>query len=253
MRAHFVPAGYMKAFSPDPSAGRDSQVTVVERQKVYRTSVENLCVCKDYYSRFPKEDDALFREQEGALARLASMDPDTALDDLAPHLWRLKMRNRAILDATRYRTYILAASKAMNLGMRQEAVVVVAGSEELITSDDPLIVYGDGHPQEQCFILPVSPKRVIVSASAKFFSLASKSASGDDVRLLNRLACEQAQRCLIMQAAPANRSALQQMMSPVPQRATSGFVPLPAPTAIINYVSVNPRAPGRALSFIKPL
>lgn len=253
MRAHFVPAGYMKAFSPDPSAGRESQVTVVERQKTYRTSVENLCVCKDYYSRFPKEDDALFKEQEELLPQLATMDPTTALGDLAPHLWRLKMRNRAILGSAHYRNLILEASKVVNLGVRHEAFVDVSGTEELIISDDPLVAYGEGGPHEQCFVLPVSPTRLVVSAPAGFLSIVDKLASDEDIRKLNSLACKQAQRCLIMRTAPSDPSLLQSMMSAAPQPASAGIAPMPEWTAIVNYVSFNSRGPNGMPSFLKPL
>lgn len=253
MRAHFVPVGYLKGFSPDPSAERSATVTVVERQKMYQTSVESICACSDYYSHFPEEDGALFAAQETLLPQLTSIAPEALPADLAPHLWRLKVRNRAILDNTRYRDLILPASQTVDLGTRKQSIIVAHSPCELITSDDPLILYGYGEPSDLGFLLPVSPDRLVVSVPVNRFAIVSGTASAADVELINRLTCRQARRCVIMRSPTGDPSTLRLHMRASPQPAASGVAHGRTPAAFLNFTSVNPQGPDGTPSFLQAL
>ncbi len=201
MRAHFVPVAYLKGFSDQSAEPRHSKAYAVAKDRMFHTALDNLCVCSDYYSAFPEEDAALFEELEavlGALLDKARANDRSELRGIALHLWRLKLRNRAILDFSHHKQPLMAAGENVDLDEHETHFVSATRGLTLITSDDPLLLFGDGGSEAHCFILPLSPELLLVSAPTPRFSVTNSEASPDDVLLLNKLQCKQARRYVIM-------------------------------------------------------
>jgi len=258
LKAHTLSVAYLKAFA---TARRNKETRfwhawAVDRAKCFRASLKRLCAEGGYYTADSGIDAALFMQQENAfgdlLPRLTAGDT-AALLEIAEHLWLLKLRNTAILDSTRHRLLLLREGRAIPLGERVSALINASDLPvPLVTSDDPVLLFGDGLPSVQCFVLPISPDRILVSAPKSDFRMVSSYASTADVELLNRLQCRQARRYVIMRDEPIDPTAYQAAMSPTPRPAASGAALTNGRgSIIINVVSTNPSGPDSLPSFLQ--
>ncbi len=244
MRAHFVPVSYLKAFSSDPAIGRKARIRAVERSGEYVTSVDNVCVCSDYYSHMPSADAALFRSQEISLPQLANTD--FVPPNLAHLLWELKLRNRAILDFSRYREMLLMAAKHVDLGERITWYAEVEGSaDRLVTCDDPVIVYSGGVLSEYCFLLAVSPTRLAVSAPRHLYRRNGVTLTSGDVRLINTLLSQQTRRTVLLPPAATVPRYIRDVIPHLAKEARSELMHGPSPFVILNFHGPNPHAAGQ--------
>lgn len=258
MRAHFVPIAYLKGFSKGTGDPRRSSAVAIARDKVFQASLDNLCVCSDYYTAFPEEDAALFAQDEPFFATLVqgiSAGVASALHSIPQRIWSLKLRNRSILDFSYYRQLVMAAGANVDLSSHTARVIFTPPPDQLITSDDPVLIFGIGNPSEQCFILPLTPNLLVVSASTTFFSLHSSTATSSDVQLLDRLQYQQARRHIICYDMPPTPKLYQEDIPVSPRRARSEIRFTPSRNGgylILNFFSYNPRGPGMSLSFLSP-
>jgi hypothetical protein len=257
MRAHFVPVAYLKGFADVRSEARSAKAFAIPRERPpFRTSLDNLCVCTDYYTTLPHEDATLFEAQEtlfGKLLEGVSAGDFARLQGIAPHLWRMKIRNRSILDSTRYKQILMAAAQTMDLGLRETKILTTTGVQKLITSDDPIMLFGDGGPSLQAFLLPLSPEIVLVDVPSQLFSVSAGGASDEDVDLLNKYQCQQAHRYVMMRDEPTLPATYQKQMPAQARGASSGVAIANnsgAATAYLNFISYNPRGAGVLPGFL---
>ncbi|MCG3776719.1 MAG: hypothetical protein JW395_3581 [Nitrospira sp.] len=200
----------------------------------------------------------LFAQDEPFFATLVqgiSAGVASALHSIPQRIWSLKLRNRSILDFSHYRQLVMAAGANVNLSSHTARVIFTPPPDQLITSDDPVLIFGIGNPSEQCFILPLTPNLLVVSASTTFFSLHSSTASSSDVQLLNRLQCQQARRHIICYDMPPTPKLYQEDIPVSPRRARSEIRFTPSRNGgylILNFFTYNPRGPGMSLSFLSP-
>ncbi|MGH8770880.1 MAG: DUF4238 domain-containing protein [Pyrinomonadaceae bacterium] len=138
--------------------------------------------------------------------------------------------------------------------MDRDTTVIRTESAGLITSDDPLLIIGDGPPAEQCFLLPVSPELLILSAPVKYFLITAFRATDADIGLLNRWQCRQAREYVIMPREPTDAKTYQTHMRPEPTKAMSGAVFYDRErrkgSVILNFTSFNARGPEALPSFL---
>lgn len=259
MKAHYVPACYLKGFAaviePKP---RNSRLFFISRMDEGDRRIADLCVRTDYYTAVPQVDNRLFHAQEsrlGALLHQALAGDQRGLRGLDEHLWTMKLRNLVVLDATRFRSEFLAVARTgSQLSRNAECAYISAPREALIASDDPLILIGEGDPANMAFILPVAPDLIIVSAPRGQFRLRSTQASAQDIEWLNRAQCRQARDYVLLRSRPSDPDWYRSRMAPSPQPAASGFAGNPASPraqAILNFLSLNARGPDGLPSFLE--
>jgi hypothetical protein len=253
LRAHFVPIAYLKAFSDNPSKGRDGQVNVITREREFTAKIDKLCACTDYYTKCPKTDFKLFENQEKTFADLSNAN-DVPYG-LSNHIWQLKLRNTAILDSTKYRQLIATSATATPLGERYESFISTNGAYELITCDDPVITYDGNTPQEMCFLLTISPSRLFVSAPKNRYLITSATATEADVLHINRLVCRQVRNYAITHPNTVNLSELKKEFPQEPISAMSDILhsPYSGDTIILNFRGHNSRGPESLPSFMNLL
>lgn len=140
-KQHFLPAGFLKAFSAHPEAGRDARVFVFDGEIAFENSVGNLCVETDYYSPDRQREFAIHGEMEPALfkviGRLTAGDRDArSLEAMFYQASYLQVRGpefengsaRERLDAaqkhavTHYCQHLLQMEKSVLEKMSDEAV-----------------------------------------------------------------------------------------------------------------------------------
>jgi hypothetical protein len=254
MKAHFVPVSYLKGFASGNPKARYAKAYVIERRKVYPnpTAIRKICARTDYYTPIPAQDARLFSDQETVfgtiLSKLAAGDT-SVLIDITPQLWLLKLRNIAILENTSYRTCVLETGKNIKFPDRAVSVIQTQSPSRLITSDDPLLLIGEGSPENMCFVLPLTPEKLLVSVPEKYFAIVGNEATNADVELLNKLQCRQARRCVITRDAPTDPSRYQRNMPQEPHPATSGVITI-TKSAILNFISINAKGPDGLPSFL---
>lgn len=248
MRSHFVPVSYLKAFANKPALCQYGRVHVIERERDYYPSIKKVCVNKNYYSHFPSTDSRLFQSQEMLLGSLANVNHIP--DNFAIELWKLKIRNKAILDFTNYRELIVLSNSTIDLGLRTEWFVEIKGDSQFITCDDPLIVYGGNSPEEMCFMLTVSPSRLVISAPTQFYSNVSSIANIEDVELVNKLVCHQIRRCAITHPSKRDVDNLRLYFPAKTIKIRSDIMWTQSPFMIINFHGPNPQGPNCLPSFI---
>lgn len=228
MRAHVIPVAYLKGFSVDPNPEpRLRRIYAVARDRYFWAALGDACVLKDYYTKDADIDDALFHDQETSFGTLVERIEAGQQIEAAVHtyIWLLKARSRVILDHAKDRELIAKHARTVPLGGR--SLAIVRTQDDLITSDDPVTMFGVSHGQggiDCAFMLPLTPRILALSLPSGRFSIRNSVASAKDVELLNRWQCERARFYVLMHDEIMPTTRVHQHMPASPWRASSGAV-----------------------------
>lgn len=220
-KQHYVFASYLKEFAIDGNIqGRDTRIYVTEGTRCFSQKVANVAK-RDYtYSKTAAEDaEQWFQHMESeyspdlALARANPLDvPVRQQLALLLTIFDLHYRNaRYEIPASLERidvykhwsaesltTEILGQPQPENMQVLTDLVaqqwktVILNSDEDLVTSDNPSMLFNDGESTRvtHC-LLPVSPSELLVSYRSDCIDLLSASLTSADAGLINGIVSSQ--------------------------------------------------------------
>lgn len=223
-KQHFLPAGFLKNFSVDPSAGREAPICAFDGQRSFQTAVKNVCVEADFYTFDREEEFDVHGELEHGLFDVLSklLDgerTDRVLVSMLFHACYLHIRGREFENVsggdrlkaiqTQGVTFICQHVLRMSLEEQQlgraTARLIIStaltdfhfevvradassGDTDLYCSDNPVAIFTqDGRPD--LLVLPLTATQLFVAARASAFEIRGNKYNETDAALANSAQC----------------------------------------------------------------